>query len=330
MITHRLVLLTVLLCLPIALFAKIWRVDSNPGNAADFRTLQAAHDGALDGDTLYVSGSPVNYGSVTITKKLIIIGPGYFLSENDSTQALPNAASAANITLDDLGTSDGSVMMGISCSNVYIKSDNVTIRRNYIAGTIYIGYTVAVTNTIIAQNYVYYIYLYHANNTSTIISNNIIHYYITATTDGSATIVNNAISVGSYSSTVLTCYNSFVQNNIIYYGGISGNNNTYEYNMDSNTGGGTPFPAGGTNSSEVDMGTVFVLTGSTDAKWKLKTASPALGAGTNGYDLSAFGGTSPYVLSGIPHIPAIYNVVAPVFGSGAQGLNVTVKAKSRN
>jgi hypothetical protein len=48
-------------------FAKIWIVDSNAGSTAkDFTNLQAAHDGATAGDTLYLIGSPVNYITVKV------------------------------------------------------------------------------------------------------------------------------------------------------------------------------------------------------------------------------------------------------------------------
>src|SRR6187549_1803900 len=71
-------------------FAKIWRVNNNVGINADFTTLQAAHNGAASGDTLYLEGSPNSYGALTCTKKLAIIGTGYFLDQNLNLQA--NAA----------------------------------------------------------------------------------------------------------------------------------------------------------------------------------------------------------------------------------------------
>ena len=69
--------------------AKSWRLSNNPAVKADFSTFQAAHDAAAAGDTIYVDGTGENlsYGHAAVTKKLIIIGPGYFLNENDSTQA---------------------------------------------------------------------------------------------------------------------------------------------------------------------------------------------------------------------------------------------------
>ncbi len=92
----------------------------------------------------------------------------------------------------------------------------------------------------------------------------------------------------------------------------------------------TQFGATNGNQQNVDMATVFIGTGSTDGKWQLKGGSPAIGTGTGGQDIGAFGGPSPYVLSGIPPIPTIYDVVAPTVGTQQSGLPVRIKAKSRN
>ncbi len=58
------------------------RVNNNPGADPDYATLQAANDAASNGDTIYVEGSPTNYDGADISKKLVIIGPGYFLTDN--------------------------------------------------------------------------------------------------------------------------------------------------------------------------------------------------------------------------------------------------------
>ena len=86
------------------------------------------------------------------------------------------------------------------------------------------------------------------------------------------------------------------------------------------------------NQSNVDMSTVFVGAGegSTDGQWQLAENSPAIGAGLGGVDLGAFGGPTPYVLSGLPSMPAIYFLNAPISGSTNSGLQVQLKAKGHN
>ena len=58
--------------------ATIWRVDNVSLHDADFTDLQSAHDGASAGDTLYVAGTDNDNGDCILTKKLTIIGNGYF------------------------------------------------------------------------------------------------------------------------------------------------------------------------------------------------------------------------------------------------------------
>jgi len=78
------------------------------------------------------------------------------------------------------------------------------------------------------------------------------------------------------------------------------------------------------------MTTVFVDSGSvsTDGDWQLRSGSPAIGAGLDGVDCGMFGGSTPYVLSGIPAIPSIYYFIAPGSASGAEGLQVEIKARA--
>ena len=80
------VFLTALLLVTSSVSAKIWRVNNRVGIVADFTTAQAAHDGANAGDTVFFEPSPTNYGDITLTKKLILIGTGYFLDQNLETQ----------------------------------------------------------------------------------------------------------------------------------------------------------------------------------------------------------------------------------------------------
>ena len=138
----RTFVLTAAVCLmATAVSAKIWRVDSDPTNAADFTTLQEAHDGTDSGDTLYVAGSPYKYDAppgqakISISKELTLIGPGYFLGENDSTQATPLAAIVEPLSFK--AGSSGSSVMGITADNLYVASDrvqNIVIKRNRITG----------------------------------------------------------------------------------------------------------------------------------------------------------------------------------------------------
>jgi len=81
------------------------------------------------------------------------------------------------------------------------------------------------------------------------------------------------------------------------------------------------------------MTTVFVdLNGtlgySDDERYKLKAGSPAIGAGVSGVDCGAFGGVTPYVLSGLPPFPRIYEATIPGTAYSDKGLSCTIKIKA--
>src|SRR6476620_10631294 len=82
-------------------YAKVWRVNSNSnyngtslwgdnfGGTSAYPVFKQLADvinsnliTATAGDTIHLEGSSIDYTNVTITKKLVIIGPGYFLNEN--------------------------------------------------------------------------------------------------------------------------------------------------------------------------------------------------------------------------------------------------------
>jgi hypothetical protein len=69
--------------------AKVLRVNNTAGMDADYSTLAAAVNAADAGavDTIHVEGSVTPYtGNVTVNKKVVIIGPGYFLGSTAETQ----------------------------------------------------------------------------------------------------------------------------------------------------------------------------------------------------------------------------------------------------
>ncbi len=91
--------------------ATVWRVNNRPNVDADFTTLASAYTGASAGDTIYLEGSPFGYGSCTFYKQLTVIGAGYWLNENDSTQSY-NEPSRVSTLIFNAG-SEGSVVEGL-------------------------------------------------------------------------------------------------------------------------------------------------------------------------------------------------------------------------
>ncbi len=75
---------------------------------------------------------------LTFTKQLTIIGTGYWLSENDSTQAYNEPSMVGRLNFNN--GSQGSVIEGVwidyhystTATAITINTNNITIRRNHI------------------------------------------------------------------------------------------------------------------------------------------------------------------------------------------------------
>jgi hypothetical protein len=326
-------------------FAKIWRVNNNPGVSANFTSLQAAHDGAASGDTLYLESSPYTYGYLTSSKKLAVIGTGYFLDQNLNLQASALQARVDGMSLN--AGSAGSSVEGLSFNGnaLYIYSNDVVVRRNHFSsfngaipdwgvGIIYI-YNGA-SNIFITQNFAVII-SNNAASSGILISNNYISSYAYAgdnTTGGCLQLNANTVAIiknNIFRRGAVTVYNSNISNNIMHNGTLGGTGNL----VSNNIGNATQFGTADGNQQNVDMTTVFVGTGSNDGYYKLKVGSPAIGAGygstaQNPVDAGMFGGSTSYVLSGLPAIPSIYFFANQPVGSNSDPIDVQIKVKSNN
>lgn len=332
-------------------FPKIWIVDSNPGSTAkDFTNLQAAHDGATAGDTLYLIGSSVNYitTKVTVTKRLVIIGPGYFLSENAPTQANVASAFLNNTTTGiceelELGLgSEGSVVMGLEIiGRVTINANNILFKRNHIrqeTGCNETMLSINASNIMVVQNFMdgnlnntsYPVIGVSASQTGIVVSNNYLYHACSGCGAGVVALYSPASSSVDVSNNIfrggINVANGIVQNNLFLSNTLSFvsclvRNNTANAGMHD-------LPAG--NGNENNKGFNFVGSGSTDGKWQLEESSPLKSNGFGGTERGLFGGTEPYILSGIPPIPTIYSFTAPVIGEKNTGLPIQLKVKSNN
>jgi hypothetical protein len=315
--------------------AKIWRVN-NTGLPADFTTIQNAHDNAavLAGDTLHIEPSPTSYGALIATKKLIIIGNGYFLNQNLDLQANPLSSRISSFDFDT--GSSGSVIMGmeiLGSANSYIRVGNITVSRNYFqTSTTYLFLmrtTTAYSNVLISQNYfANYGILSSGSGTQSynnimILNNIITQIYLPVYYSGS--VMNNVITYSGNNADYFVIKNNICTNTS---GAVfaSATGSTISYNTSAGAAG---LPAGNNNFNSVSMSTVFMQTGSTDGYYILKSGSPAIGSGESGIDRGIFGGSNPYVLSGIPPVPSIYKLTAPTNSNGNQ-LNVIISTKTNN
>lgn len=276
--------------------ATVHRVNNNTSIDADFTSISAAISGASAGDTLYIGGSSTSYGSFNLTKELTIIGPGYFLSDNDTTQAYPQPANFTGITFSS--GSQGSVISGIELKTgvMTINTNDIVVQRCYLyyTSTSYnINIGSSVSNVLITQNFIHNVYSSSStsarcislagNNNNILISNNIIvransiannswGYAIFVPTNSSAVIQSNTIVGGWYAA------NSVISGNLQYGGTFSdaGGNS-----ISNNVADGTQFGSSNGNRENVDILGGIAQTGTydKDAFWYASSDTTVITAG---------------------------------------------------
>jgi hypothetical protein len=331
--------------------AKIWRVNNNAGIAADFTTFFAAATSAsvLAGDTIHIEPSATTYNlaNFTLTKRLVVIGAGYFLNPADVTTpgnaGLQVTTQSSKLAFFRIGSgADNSKFLGITIDgSVYLNTvNNISFEKvlfypggcyhedGIINGTsfrkcFFNGVTLNASGTATVTNFVCENSIFYNGAVISI-----------SAFSGSGNIVRNNSIVNGSPFTLNSCY---VANNIFDIPGQCTftncviKNNLFQVNQT------LPGTATG-NQVNVNMANVYVggTTGSFDSRTVLKAGSPAIGAGlTVGAvitpDCGAYGATDPYKLSGIPNIPSIYSLTVPTsIPSGASTMNVTFSTRNNN
>lgn len=322
-----------------AAFAKIWRCNNNTGVTADFTTIQAAHDGAGAGDTIHLEPSVNGYGDLTMSKRLVIISTGQFITQNPGIQFDPKPAYINNLNINNTGANN-SVIMVRFIGNLSVNSGvNGVSFVNCAANAASDGYVenngrnglIIINNAdnILVKNCILNFIRFENGSNNIVVANNIISYSIYNDGGSDGIVSNNVIhAFGNSQSNSETLNNCVVGNNIFNkIVQISFFNCNISNNIAPNTG----IPADNGNLQNVDMSTVFIDAngGFLDNVYQLKTGSPAIGAGGAGIDCGAFGGGSPFKLAVTPPIPSIYKMALPATPSGSS-MTLTFSTKSNN
>ena len=322
-------------------YAKIWRINNNGGVNANFTTAQAAVSSSLvlNGDTLYFEGSTSSYGNIYIlNKSLTLVGPGYAL--NNWTSAVQANLFSATIGSITNITAANVKLVGLEFTGeVSLSASNFTMERcNMTNYYFYLPSSTNVTNVIFKQNILYNLYENGSSAiTNLLITNNLILTGLSFTGANE----NGVIEFNTFG--LINCGidlgQSFfsLRNNILI--GSAGNtitglsNSNVEYNMAHQS---NLLPANNNNQNGVNMNgsTVFVNnnwgTSQNDKNYMLSATSPARTAGAGGTPIGAYAGTTPYLPSGIPAIPTIYQLSMPSAITTGSTINVTFSSKSNN
>lgn len=340
------------ICASIALGASLhaatWTVDNVASRPADFRTIQAAIDAAAVGDTILVAGSSVSYSGFTLTKRLILKGPGISTIHGGSARV----AGSDNIILTEVTdtldpnhgrNAGGTVIEGLRISvSLIIESScpNVSLSRTEQTGgdTLLSGANTLAINCYFSTTVVFNGINSAAHGTfmergcftaSNVLLQNCV---LGITTNGSGSAIFNSGSIFSGGVIFNSQVDSTIRNSILL--------SSSDIGVGLYTGaifdhclalGHRNLPQGNGNMSlpPTAFSTVFVGTpGPTGLQ--LKEGSPAIGAGKNGVDLGVWAGSAPFVQDLIPALPRISGMVAPVVVPDSSGLIFEVTAEARD
>jgi hypothetical protein len=310
--------------------------------------LQTVIDNAASGDVILVEGG--GYGNIEINKSLFIYGTGYFLNNVNLLNEGVSVLGEISITANSV------VFQGFKCGNITVLANNVLIKRNHslrinVGGDAATGISPFQSNNVqVIQNLAKSFGIY-GESINFNVFNNILYESggnsgFTLGTSGFGEIKNNTfLNTGygygyypwfkDYSNTqfINNIFPSILNNvgsrtNIMHYIRPY----VLEYNLFTDTFQNTSL----TNIMGVDINSIYQAYSTNpnnlqeDARYQLAPNSPARGAGENGTDCGAFGGDDPYVLSGIPDIPSIYQLTVPSQVPQNGTLNVQIKAKTNN
>ena len=279
------------LCFSMGVYANILRVN-NADSSAPYTSIAAAVDAAADGDTIMVDGTSVDYDDVTINKRLVVIGPGYWLRQNEiSTEAAHNATIGAITT-----TQEGTVLMGLQPRNITINASKTIVKRCCI--TEGIGISKDAANCVIHQNFIggtvgagYDHTFYHQ------ITNNIFGNVECQGVHESYIAYNT--SYNHWGESFWNSANCKIEKNIFFTNDINvGDGNTIQDNY-------------------------IVGEAYQDIQTDKDVRDCSLPQDAKGY--GAFAGDDPYVISGIPAGPMIEELTIPTSVEEGTAMEVTLK-----
>lgn len=294
-------------------FARILTVaNQTTPQVAQYNSIQAAHDAAQSGDTIYVYPTLSAYKGAKLSKKIVLIGAGFSrineysdLSKITNTDTLHFKAGSENSIISSI---IGNFKIIIESNNIHIdkcKSKEVFIDKNLNG--------ILITRSVIGS---YERCINVSENSYATIANNILNSNngtISIGTNGSCLIKNNII---------FSNYDGVVGYHANLYNNIFCTNTTYSLNNDGIAQNNSPALQYYDNSRQQ----WFVDYNKGD--YHLKETSSGKNAGTDGKDLGIYGGDYPFIDDGAPALPTIYYMKVSPTASQKDGLSVEIKAKT--
>jgi len=359
--------LAIVLMFSTSLLATVRTVSNSPSTLAQYNTIQAAIDASSNGDTVYVHGTPIDYGGFTILdKRLVVIGPGWSPDKSFPFTARVTGISAIGGTTGDPLTNPannteihGLVFTGGINSYVSFGNDHpngLKFFRNEFQGTMNIQESGTYKNYLFEGNY-FNTGRVTANGTSNyesfLFQNNIFYdattWQINDFTNSTNVLFNHNLFYGPANTPanvfVNTCRFLTITNNIFVRrnAAISTSFCVFNNNITFNAGTNNPWAV---NSNSDAGGNVVNLDPQIAAQTSVNSgtnnplldftiaAGPANNTGSDGKDMGLLfdvSGTLNWTNSRNSRLPRVYtmNITNPTIPVGGT-LNVQVEGRKSN
>ena len=330
--------------------ATIHTVNNNLNGPGIFTSIQAAHDAAANGDSLYLAASPSGYAGGTFTKKLAVFGAGMRPIEKKDNSA--TSFLVGGITLNS--GSDGSQFVGINFNGQGLTiQSNVSncqvLRNNFSSGSNMIifgsgsfsGWLIA--NNFFSQTGCFSPTINGQNQTFTnfLIQNNVFNDntgcpnsdFVLRGFGSTANCIfsNNLIYSDQAADGAFGSVSNFIMENNIFHTAsptgatncVMNNNITFGTNQDA-----LPY---GTNSGLNNVGNTDpqLTTFSNAIKTPFQNFQPAAGpaktGGVSGTQMGVYGGGFNWNNSAVPPIPAIKSFSITSGSTVPSGGSMTIK-----
>ena len=327
-----------------------------------YNSIQTAIDACADNDTIYLHGTNVSYGAVTIdNKQLVIIGAGFGSNLQNSTNQATiigtiNCTSFTGVkNLSLIGLRMEEVRCGSTSTNIVntLYIERCGIRPNYVGADLMRCNTLYLKQCVVAEQASPYTEFKPTVNSMALVSNSVlagsfdcsevnavifennifkgsqnISYYGEAAgrvryLNGTGTFNNNIFLSGFYLSSISNC---------------TFKNNLFESNQSltgQNASGNIVGTSAGLVNNYAPQGNILRGQFSTSVDYHLGVGSAAIGAGLVGVDLGIYGGTSALPASnpinGVPALPRVIGMTLQTMSVAPGGqLNVQIQAVNQN
>lgn len=362
--------LTALLTLTFSAMSAVYTVSNVPNSVANYTTIAAAITAASTGDTIYVQPSNTNYGSITLSKSLVLIGAGTWPEGQTGARSM-----VTSFTLNNANAS-GSTIKGFDITQ---NLPGITVNATVVNLTFEYNRLIAISlsgsniNNVVIRNNVFYTnvngVIYGSSVcTNILISNNI---FRTTTTTGNILALSNSANNGNlFANNIIKhdaatvnplrgASNFTIVDNIIYGGSSTVASDAIQNcNIFHNLFYGNYTQAGvfhaSSNGANNLFGTtfdpVFTEIGAINNMWgyaptapftslELPANSPAIGSGSNGADMGIYDGSFPWMDNPAgaskryypgARIPEIYELVSPGVAAPNSTMQVQIKARNAN